>query len=196
MKKNIKQFNQHGFTLMELLVSISVFVIVTISALTIYSVVLKTSQKTIALTRIQQEAQFIFQVLSKKIRTSVVDYTYYLVECGADGSLCTNGEVTKLVLEDAVGDKYYFKQLNGGLAVAANPVQPDEDDEYKKIPSTNVTMDSLSFYINPTTNPFSLDAPPTSQPYVMITMEISSTKALQTASLNIQQIVPQRSGGY
>ncbi len=195
MIKRIKKLKteEKGFTLMEVLVSASVFVIIVIAALSVYSSVLKANQKTIALTRVQREIQFTIQVLSKKIRTSVVKYSYY---DGVSGEPGDAGEVTILVLTDAVGDDYYFKQINGGLGVAVNATSPEEDGEYMEIPAENVTIENLSFYINPTSQPFSLDAPPSSQPYVMLVLEVTSSQALQTASLNIQQVVPQRSGGY
>lgn len=186
--KQLKK-NQAGFSLMEVLVASSIFVIISLSSLAIYSSVLKTSQKTIALTRVQQETQLIMQVLAKKIRTAIVDYTYY-----ENNSPENDGKVNVLVLKDLVGDIFYFKKIDDGLMVAVNTSFPENDDDYKKIPATNVAIDDLDFYINPIENPFDIDNPPTSQPYVMMVLKVSSTKAGQSASLNLQQTIPQRSG--
>ena len=191
MKNFLQQFRkkQQGFTLMEVLISSSIFVIVVLSSLSIYSIVFKTSQKTIALTRIQQEAQFMIQVLVKKIRTSVVDYDYY-----ADYTPEGKGLVPILVLKDAADSRYYFKQIGNGLGVYTGASSPTEDSDYNIIPATNITIESLEFYINPIINPFaSLDNPPTSQPYVMLVMKLLANKAKQSATLNVQQVVPQRS---
>ena len=173
-----------GFTLMEVLVATSIFAIISLASLSIYTAILKAGQKTTALTRIQKESQFIMQVLAKKIRTSRVNYDY----------LGYNPEVVnpeqELSLIDNVGDEFVFSldEINKVLKVSVN-----SGDE-KIIPASNVDLDALNFYINPLTNPYSLDSPPNSQPYVTIVMEISSSKGAQNESLIIQQTVPQRSG--
>jgi prepilin-type N-terminal cleavage/methylation domain-containing protein len=178
MKSRNKDFKL-GFTLMEMVVSVGIFSIVSVASLSIYISMLRVSQNTTALTRIQQESQLIMQVLSKKIRTSRVDYDYY-------GTVNPSGE-TDLVLVDSLGDTYTFALSGKTLTVAVNA------GDAKEIPADNVDIDDLVFFINPLTNPYSLDEPPSSQPYVTVVMEISSIKGKGSASLNIQQTIPQRS---
>lgn len=186
MIKN-KSLEQHGFTLMEVLVSISIFVLIALSSLSIYSAILKASQKTTVLVRVQREAQFIMAVLAKKIRTSRVDYSY---NYNADGDPGINNEEDELALTDLLNDNYVFKQLGNSLAVSVN------GGVDKIIPATNIQITDLQFYINPIENPFtSLDEPPSSQPYVTVVMTVSSTQTGQNDSLVVQQTVPQRSGG-
>jgi prepilin-type N-terminal cleavage/methylation domain-containing protein len=189
LKKIILPDN-HGFSLMELLVSMSVFVIVATASLSIYASILKAGQRTTLLTGIQQESQLIMTVLAKKIRTSRLNYDYAGY---ADG--IQEPEI-ELSLTDLVGDSYLFKYdaENTTLSVTVTPSDGVAGEE-KLMPASQVKIDDLKFFINPKTNPFSLDAPPTSQPYVTIVMTVSSTKGKQSASLVIQQTVPQRSGG-
>lgn len=179
--------SQRGFTLMEVLVSTSIFVLATLAVLSIYSTTLKAGQKTTALTRVQKEAQLIMEVLAKKIRTSRVDYSY-------TGYPISNPE-DELALTDLVDDDYVFKQSGNYIVVSVN----GGDD--KIIPASNVYITDLKFYINPETDPFLLiqqfeegliDYLP--QPYVTVVMTVSSTQAAQAASLVVQQTVPQRSG--
>lgn len=175
-----------GFTLMEVLIATSVFVLVALASLSIYVATLKASQKTIALTRIQQESQLIMGVLAKKIRTSRVNYNYYV------GGPSASGE-DELAVTDLAGDEYVFAldTDNNSLSVEVNDSGNPQD-----IPAENVSIDDVAFFINPTDDPFiTLDAPPSSQPYVTIVMTISSSKGKYSASLTIQQTVPQRSGG-
>jgi len=181
--RNIK-IRQNGFTLMEMLVATSIFVLVAVSSLSIYTAALRASQKTTALVRIQQETQLIMGLLAKKIRTSLVDYDY----TGYNTPLVNPED--KLALIDLLGDTYVFKKSGDTLTVSIN------DSEDKIILADYVTLDDLDFYISPTTNPFaSLDEPPSSNPYVTIVMSVSSVKGQQIASLILQQTVPQRSGG-
>ncbi|MBU4360305.1 prepilin-type N-terminal cleavage/methylation domain-containing protein [Patescibacteria group bacterium] len=176
--------NNLGFTLMEVLVATSIFAIISLASLSIYTAILTSGQKTTALTRIQSETQFIMQVLAKKVRTSRVDYNYY--ETHPINNTTGNND---LVLIDNVGDEFIFSldEINSTIKVSVN------DGAEKIIPSANVNIDDLKFYINPTNNPYSLDAPPSSQPYVTIVMTVSSSKGRQSASLTVQQTVPQRS---
>lgn len=179
-KKNIN-LNSQGFTLIELLVSTSIFVIVALASLTIYSQTLKVSRKTVALTKVQTEAQFVMQVLAKKIRTSHLNYAYY--------SQPIVNPRSELALTDLLGDDYVFNIASGVLTVRVN------GGEEKTIPADNIVINDLKFFINPPTNPFTtLDIPPTSQPNVTIVMDVSAIKAGQSANLIIQQTIPQRSG--
>jgi len=180
-KKNIN--NEKGFSLMELLVATSIFVIIALASLSIYSATLRASQKSLALTRIQQEAQLIMQVLAKKIRNSHVNYNY----SGYTKPLFNPEE--ELALTDLVQDNYVFKKNGSKITVAVN------GGADVNISADTVEINDLKFYINPTANPFvSLDEPPSSAPYVTIVLTLSSTKAGQSASLTIQETVPQRSG--
>jgi len=183
MKNKIK--NQKGFSLMEVLVSTSIFVIISLASMSIYIAVLRASQETKAMTRIQQESQLIIETLTKKIKTSRVDYDYVGYVGGIDN---INGEI-ELALIDSLDDEYVFTATDNSLTIAVN------GGEGISIPASNVNIESLKFFINPTTNPFSLDAPPSSQPYVTLVMEISSSKGTQQANLIVQQTVPQRSAG-
>lgn len=175
--------NNQGFTLMEVLMATSIFAIISLASLSIYTTVLTSGQKTTALTRIQQETQFIMQVLSKKIRTARVNYDYVAY------NPAISNPTNELSLIDAVGDEFVFSldKTNLTIKVAVN------GGEEKIIPSGNVNIDDLKFYINPTTNPYSLDAPPSSQPYVTIVMTVSARQGRQSANLTVQQTVPQRS---
>jgi len=169
---------------MEALVATGIFAILVLMVLGIYSSILVSSQQTISLTKIQQEAQLIMQVLAKKIRTSRVNYDYV----GYTNPI-TNPE-TNLALVDLLNDEYVFSLSGGKLVVSVN------GSADKQISSNSVNVDDLKFYFNPTTNPFvSLDNPPDSEPYVTIVLTISSSKGRQSNNLVIQQTIPQRSGG-
>ncbi len=175
--------NEQGFSLMELLVATSIFVIIALASLSIYSATLRASQKSLALTRVQQEAQLIMQVLAKKIRTSHVNYDY----SGYTKPLVNPED--KLALTDLTGDTYVFKKIDNYVAVSVN------GSADKNISAANVSITDLKFYINPITNPFiTLDEPPSSVPYVTIVLTLLSTKAQQSSTLTIQETLPQRSG--
>lgn len=163
---------------MEVLVSLSVFVIATMAIFSIYIATLKASQKTTALTRVQNEAQFIMEVLVKKIRTSIVDYSV---------TYNSNGD-SELFLIDAAGDNYAFKHSGNLITVSVN------GGPEKAMPASNINITDLVFYVVPITNPFSLHVPPSTQPRVTLIMKVASTQVNQSANITVQQSVPQRTG--
>ena len=168
---------------MEVLVSMSIFVILTLAILTVHTQVLHTSQQTLAYNRIQQEAQLIMEVMAKKIRTSRVDYDY-----NGYSSPVTNPE-DELALEDLTGSTYVFSLSGDSLVVSV------DGGDQQPIPSQYVNVSDINFYIEPTSSPFNIDTPPETQPRVTMVITFTSSKADQTASLTVQQTVPQRSGG-
>jgi len=185
MNKNKK--NKKGFTLIEIIVSLSIFTLSTLAIMSVYMATLKAGRKTTTLTRVQRESQLIMEVLAKKIRTSRVDYTYAYDTYDEAGIV---GDEPELALTDLTDTNYVFKfdSINNSMTISV------DGGVDKIIPMTDVNITDLKFYINPTTNPWSLDAPPPSEPYVMMVMNISSTRGEFTENLTVQQTIPQRSG--
>ncbi|HPI66965.1 MAG TPA: prepilin-type N-terminal cleavage/methylation domain-containing protein [bacterium] len=182
MKFKIK--SKAGFSLMEMLIATSIFVIVSMASLAIYSATVRAGRQTTALTRVQQDTQLIMQVLAKKIRGSAVNYEY------ANYAPAVVNPEEELALIDEFGDEYVFKKSGSSLSVSIN------GGLEKTINAEAVLIDDLKFFINPVTDPFgSLSDPPISQPYVTISLTISSSKGGENASLTVQETVPQRAGG-
>ncbi|HOY56351.1 MAG TPA: prepilin-type N-terminal cleavage/methylation domain-containing protein [bacterium] len=172
-----------GFTLMEILVAMSIFVMVALVSLSIHSFILRASQKTIAYNRAQQDVQMIMESLAKKIRTSRVDYAAYA------GGVINSGGENNLHLIDLADNTHSFFVENQELKVqyGSAPAQT--------IPSDLIKIINLKFYIQPLSYPFDINEPPVTQPRVTIVMQVEATKGGQKAGFTIQQTVPQRSGG-
>jgi len=175
--------DERGFTLMETLIAISVFIVISTVSLSIYMATLRASQRTKAMTRVQSEAQLIMSVLAKKVRNSEVKYSHY-------GELSVNVPVEELALVDEYGTEYVFAydQDNSRLTVNSIP-----------IPTSRVEVTNVKYYISPATDPETLitsfeqgavDNLPL--PYVTLVMTVSSTVAGETSSLVVQQTIPQR----
>ncbi|MFH1456850.1 MAG: prepilin-type N-terminal cleavage/methylation domain-containing protein [Patescibacteria group bacterium] len=187
-KKIIKK-KYTGFTLMEVLVSMSIFVVFTLAILGINGNVLHSSQKTLAANKIQQEAQLIMQSLAKKIRTSRVNYNYaeYL-----DG---INDSEQELALIDLSGTEYIFFLDDDSIKIKNKQEGASEYTSPKAIPTSQVLVTGLNFIIEPKTFPFSIDEPPLTQPRVTMVIKFSSSHGNQTSNVTVQQTVPQLSGG-
>ena len=172
-----------GFTLTEMLVSVSIFLIFTTISLGIYTSTVRAEKKSLSLARVQQEAQFVMEFLAKMIRTSEIDYAAY--PGGAIPSA-----TTQLILRNASGDQYVFNYVPSAKAITVSVNgQPS-----RQISSTLISVTDLNYYITPATTPYQGEGqPPTGQPRATTVMRFSSTLSNQQAQMLVQQTVPQRS---
>jgi len=172
-----------GFTLTEMLVSVSIFLIFTTISLGIYTSTVRAEKKVLSLARVQQEAQFVMEFLAKMIRTSEIDYAAY-----PGGTIPS--PTTQFILRNASGDQYVFNYVPATKAVTVSVnAQPA-----RQISSTLISITDLNYYITPATTPYPGGGqPPVGQPRATIVMRFSSTALYQPAQMLVQQTVPQRS---
>ncbi len=176
---------QGGFTLLELLVAMAVFMIIATAALGIYSFSLKAYQRSIEASRMQGEMVLIMEVLTKRIRSSQVNYTWYggSVDCPQDPKECST-----LALIDQDGVNYFIRAENGNVEIDAGGT-----GTYRVFNSSRVAVTGLRFSIFPVNNPFSPSTPPTSQPRVVVNLTVTPKGKIEPVQV-IEQSVPQRSG--
>jgi len=184
--KNFAQ-KQRGFTLLEMTVSLGIFIILFTLTLGIYSQSLKAEQRTIQMSKLQKESQLIMEVIAKKIRSSKIDYDYY------GGSVNISDGESQLALLDKSDYQTVFRLGGGSIEVCIEDCQPN--GVFTSIPATDVAITSLVFFITPASNPFSLDAPPTEFPKVTMVINLQNTSGANTRNLFVQQTIPQRLAG-
>lgn len=184
VKKNI------GFTLLEMVIAMGIFIVLFTLTLGIYSYSLKAEQRSMQLAKLQKEAQLIMEVIAKKIRTSRVDYDFY------GGTIPDTEEYTEeLALRDRNGDLVVFKLKGESIGICGFGACIS-DDEYSAIPADEVTVTTLKFFISPLISPFSLDEPPTQYPKITIIMNLRLATVRNSRDLLIEQTIPQRLGGF
>lgn len=66
--KNRKKFNLAGVSLVELIVSVTIFVIILLSMTSIFKMVIDSQRKAIATQNVQENLKYFFEVISKEIR--------------------------------------------------------------------------------------------------------------------------------
>jgi type II secretory pathway pseudopilin PulG len=182
-----KHKNNQGFTLLEMTVSLGVFIILFTLTLGIYSQSIRAEQRTIQISKLQREAQLVMEVLAKKVRSSKVDYEYY------GGTVDTvNGEAD-LALLDKSGNQTVFRLGGGSISVCLEDCSGS--GVFTSIPSSDITITSLTFFVTPAVNPFSLHAPPAEFPKITIVVNLQNTVGTNTRDLLIQQTIPQRLAG-
>ena len=70
--KKIKE-GQGGVSLLELIVSISLFTLVVLSSVQIFNMTMRVGREIMASQRVQKETRYLFEVISKEIRMAQVD---------------------------------------------------------------------------------------------------------------------------
>ncbi len=66
--RNIKKLNLAGVSLMELMVSVTIFVVILLSMTSIYKMVIDSQRAAIATQNVQENLKYFFEVISKEIR--------------------------------------------------------------------------------------------------------------------------------
>ena len=177
--------NQQGLSLMEMVVAVGVFSILALLTMGLFGSTLRGQQTALAQIRVEREAQLILEILSKKIRSSRVDYASY-----PSGTVGTSEETLYLIDQTDARLSFTYNTTDDALDLVIDGGSPEP------LSSGNVSVTDLDFFISPTTDPFTAGSVPNTQPRVTVVITIESTKGISTARTVVQQTIPQRRGLY
>jgi type II secretory pathway pseudopilin PulG len=165
--KNKTIYNQSAFTLIEILVTMAIFItaITTVSAIFTFSN--RTQRKTQAIQKTQADARFAMEVMAQQIRRGSIDYadaTY--------GGTISNNPQDVLVLRDANDNQIWFKKkdFSGRDAVAMS----EDGVSWIDLTPPDISVDILKFYLSPSTPPFADTPTSNSQPMVSVVLRTSN----------------------
>lgn len=150
-----------GFTLIEILLAISLFLVAALIAADIFMINLKTQRKNAAASQVASEARYTLESIAHIIRTGTIDYSYY----GASVPAVTN----ELAMTDSVGRSVVYRK-NGDFLEANF-----EGGGWSSALPQGLKLSRLDFYIYPLQNPFAVGSAITDQPRATIVMAISNT---------------------
>jgi len=182
---------KRSFTLIELIVSISITVATILTAVGIYIYILGSQEKNTAIAKLQQDAQFVLETISKDIRGYQVDYSAY--------SQPISQPTTVLKLTDSSGNKIYYRR-NPTTCTRENPCRVEKcsksgscsENDFYPLTIADVNVERLDFYIQPDEDPFS-GTGSYRNPTVTIVMELSSYKErFGKYQVKVQQTIIQR----
>lgn len=185
---------QNGFTLVEMLVAMSVFVIAATAATDLYISASKMSRAVRSRERLQNEARFAFETISREIRTGTINYQAY-------GSPVSVPENT-LNLLDRDGNQEIFRMATQPSECASGgfPCLLICDlAACSALTTGKIIWDEVRFYVSPQNDPFLFD--PASgnyaasvQPHVEIfaRMHVQSALPEEAASITLQTGVTSR----
>ncbi|OJI07844.1 hypothetical protein BK004_00135 [bacterium CG10_46_32] len=166
--RTVYAHNSAGFTLVEIVVAIAIFVsaITAVSAIFTYSN--RSQRTTLAISETQGDARFALEVIAQQIRRGSIDYA----DAQYGGSISSNPQDV-LVLRDVLDNQVWFRRTTSG---DRGIVEMSEDGLlWVDLTPPTVSVDVLRFYISPSTDPFLASPATNQQPLVTITMVSSST---------------------
>lgn len=135
---NKKQNNYRGFTVIEMMVAITVFAVVVVIALGSFLAVLSANAKNIGVKSIHQDARYIMDQIAHDVRSGTIDYANH------DDKFST----LHVLLRDGSRVKYHFVNL-GSEYDARSVYYTDSKGNSFKMNSDKVDVVDMKFVVYP-----------------------------------------------
>ena len=188
-KIKTQNFTSRGFTLVELMVSVSVFVIVMVISMGSILSIFDANKKSQTLRTVMDNLNFSLEAMTRTIRFGT---NYY---CGDSSfppsgvSDCSgNNPSSAIVVKSAEGIWVKYKLDNGRIK---RYMSTDLDSNGYYVTSSDVTITSLKYWVYGST-PFAVGSD-TAQPQAIITIGgYAGQKATTKSSFSLQTTVSQR----
>jgi len=197
MQNNESKFKK-SFTLIELMVSMSILVVAIIAAMGIYINVIGSRERTLGQVNVQEDGQYLMSLIVKDIRAGIIDYLNY-------------GEIVspenELLLLDFLNNQIRYRItpatpiIDGACSISRCTLERCENadcsiaDNYQTITMSDVSIERLDFYINPPGNPFTHVSTIYTHTHPRITIVLKLKSLIEKTGkeeLILQQTVPQR----
>jgi prepilin-type N-terminal cleavage/methylation domain-containing protein len=162
---------QEGFTLLEILVVMSIFAVAVLLSTNLFITITKIQRKTASEQRLQGDARFVMELISKDIRLGRMDYDFYgdtavainlMDKTTADGNPVQN-PARVLAVRDSEGERIVYRRTKQGTEPEWNGTGDGIEvcigsciggGTWERITPEGVRVLSVNFYIFPDVNPF------------------------------------------
>lgn len=171
--------SQTGFTLIEALVSASVFAFVVSGILGVYMSTLRLDTRTRAQRSVSDNARFIMEFLAKEVRDGRIDYS-----AAACGSVVTN--TTQLCLVNQSNEAVRIYAQDPGNISTGTDLVIAKAAGTTNLNSSNVKITKLKFAVSPTVDPLTSARAANEQPRVTVVLELTAQSARDPVKVNLQ----------
>ncbi len=185
MNRNIR-----GFTLIESIVSMTIFAFLVSSIIGIYVGALRIDRKTRAQRVVTQNARYIMDYIAKEVRNGRIDYASYPGQT-------VSGVTSLYVINQALEQELF--QLSGTSCTSASSncaITLTKNSATTNLNSSNVRVTKLEFRTRPTTDPHTPAKTVNVQPNVIVILELQSNASglnpQDQVTLNIQSTFTER----
>jgi prepilin-type N-terminal cleavage/methylation domain-containing protein len=192
---------QRGFTLMEMLVAITVFTTLIVTATNIFMLASRSERKVFDMESMQASARFTLEAIAREIRTGLIDYAYYT---NRQLMMQTPEKVLALIDSEETPIKFYESNENNEdrcLDENSRPCLLVEVGSLAPVPLSpkGTKVRALNFYISPEQDPFVFDVVSYSyltntQPSVTVVLSLESAgrRFNEQSSLDLQTTIASR----
>jgi len=147
-----------GFTLMEIVVAISLFVIASTLLVDIFTITQRTQVKLSGQTRVQADARYVMEIISRYARNYMIDYQYIIDQEGVNP---IPRQLNYLPLKDTQGNSIIFESSVSPTicpsGVSECLVIRRNNSASASITPQGVNIKDITFYILPNRDPFVID---------------------------------------
>lgn len=148
--------NQKGFTLIEMMVALTIFVVTILVATNVYLLVSDTQQRTLAAQKIMDDVRALFDTIVQEARLGTINYNYYTnntIDLHPDAGV----PVEVLAIRSQGGQNIFFRKDSTRAQFCDEIVVGDCDptsSEWIDITPAGVEVQELQFIITPSADPF------------------------------------------
>lgn len=135
-----------SFTLIELLIVAAIFSFAALLATTVFSNIQTTQRTILGQQRVTTDGRYILETLARGVRTGQVNYGVWV-----NGVVPASPTIFSVVDQDNVVTCY---QKSGSQLQVLTPAPSDCSGTWVSITPDDLQVDSFSFFISPTSDPF------------------------------------------
>jgi prepilin-type N-terminal cleavage/methylation domain-containing protein len=188
IKKTLK--NYFGFTLVEIMISVFIFSLLSTVVGGIYVAFSASQNRAQAAQKLLNETQFVLDSIAKEIANAEIYYPY-MTDCVDDDSC--------VILKRNDGKIIYFSKILSQISedwevvyIVRDP-ETGHEEEINILPLQGTIMNDFNIIVNPSTDPF-VEGGPNQMPLVTIEAQITvdSSKDIEQVSYNLQTSVSSR----
>lgn len=133
-----------GISLIEVIVSVSIFVVLMITSLQIFKIVLDGQKRAAATSNIQESLKYFFEVISKEIRMAKLNESGATV-CGVSDDKIYNLSNDKLYLKNYHGECVVYELVDDG---GVGRFQITRDGQPAFLSPAKISITNLSFSVS------------------------------------------------
>ncbi len=159
-----KKLNNKAFTLIEMIVSLSIFVLIILIVINVYMVINLSQRRTVEMQKLQSDTRYIFEAMTQEVRLGVVNYDFYN---GASPPFDLHPDASTdnyiLALIDQNADSVFFRRSGtdgGGTAIqycketTAGDCELVDGPGWQNVTPEGIQVTDLRFAITPSADPF------------------------------------------
>jgi prepilin-type N-terminal cleavage/methylation domain-containing protein len=149
-----------GFTLIETIVTLSIFVLVLLIATDVYVMVNRSQRKVAATQKIQDDVRYLMEVMAQDIRLSQINYDFYETKQIDLHPLATTQPVTVLALINQTSQNIFYRWVAASQRVqycrelTAGLCDLTTGSGWNDLTPNGVSIAEMRFVVTPTANPF------------------------------------------